>query len=43
MKHHRGQDWIELDDQKKFSKNDMMENSKVKVKMFSELGMTHYE
>jgi dTDP-4-dehydrorhamnose reductase len=43
MKHHRGQDWIILDDQKKFSKNDMMENSKVKVKMFSELGMTHFE
>ncbi len=43
LKHQKGQDWIELDDNKKFSKNDNMENTKVKVKMFSEMGMKHFE
>ena len=43
LKHEYQQDWIVLDDAKKFSKNDNMENNKVKVTMFSEMGMTHFE
>lgn len=43
LKYEKGQDWIVLDDLKKFSKNDNMENNKVKVIMFSEMGMTHFE
>ena len=43
LKHEYQQDWIVLDDAKKFSKNDNMENNKVKVRMFSEMGMIHFE
>ena len=43
LKHEYQQDWIVLDDAKKFSKNDHMENNKVKVRVFSEMGMTHFE
>lgn len=42
LKHERGQDWIVLDDSKKFSKNDVMENSKVKVKTLSQYQMIHH-
>jgi dTDP-4-dehydrorhamnose reductase len=42
LKHERGQDWIILDDSKKFSKNDVMDNSKVKVKTLSQYGMIHH-
>lgn len=42
LKHSCGHDWIVLGDQKKFAKNDLMDNTKVKVKMFSELGMIHH-
>ena len=42
LKHTCGHDWIVLGDQKKFAKNDLMDNTKVKVKMFTELGMIHH-
>jgi hypothetical protein len=42
LKHERGQDWIILDDSKKFAKQDTMDNTKVKVKTLSSYGMKHH-
>jgi len=42
LKHHCGHDWIVLGDKKKFAKNDVMENLKVKVLTFEQLGMIHH-
>jgi dTDP-4-dehydrorhamnose reductase len=42
LKTQKGHDWIQIGDQKKFGKNDLIENLKVKTTMFSELGMIHH-
>lgn len=42
LKHQCGHDWIVLGDKKKFAKNDVMENLKVKVPTFEQLGMIHH-
>jgi dTDP-4-dehydrorhamnose reductase len=42
LKTARNQDWIILDDSKKFSKNDVMDNTKVKVKTLSQYGIIHH-
>ena len=42
LKHECGHDWIVLGDKKRFSKNDVMENLKVKVPTFEKLGMKHH-
>ena len=43
LKHTLGHEWIILGDNKKFSKNDLMENNKIKVTTFTELGMKHHK
>jgi len=42
LKHERGQDWIILDDSKKFAKQDTMDNSKIKLKTLSQHNIKHH-
>lgn len=42
LKHERGQDWIVLDDSKKFAKQDTMDNSKIKLKSLSQYNIKHH-
>lgn len=42
LKHTCGHDWIVLGDKKKFAKNDVMENLKVKVPTLESYGMKHH-